>query len=160
MNYPKITFVIPTRNRQECLLSLLKAFEWFHCQRNRNFEIVVLDNSDDDCLKYQITNYSFPIKYEYSAERLSVVDNFNKGVPYIEGDYACFIGDDDLICRSIFNIVELMDEENIDAAITSHKAKGIYFWPGVKDKRWGNVGGNLYLSEYSGDVKSVNVKKA
>ena len=160
MSFPLITFVIPTRNRQNCLLSLIQVFERFYAQKNQLFDVVILDNSDDESLRNRVADVSFPVKYIYSNEQLSVVDNFNQGVNYLSGEYACFIGDDDLISERIFDLAELMNNEGIDAAVVSPKTKAIYFWPGIVDARWGDVGGNLYFSECSGNVQIVDLNSA
>lgn len=155
-----ITFVVPTRNRQGCLESLLDAFERFYINKNKLFNVIILDNSDDDSLRYLVGDVSFPVRYIYSNEQLSVVDNFNQGVNYLSGDYACFIGDDDLISERIFDLAELMKNQAIDAAVVSPKTKAIYFWPGIVDARWGDVGGNLYFSECSGKVRIIDTHSA
>ncbi|WP_163371574.1 glycosyltransferase family 2 protein [Endozoicomonas acroporae] len=155
-----ITFVIPTRNRQECLLSLLGVLERFYAQKSQLFNVVILDNSDKETLSQRVTNLSFSVEYIYSNEQLSVVDNFNQGVNYLSGEYACFIGDDDLISERIFDLAELMKNQAIDAAVVSPKTKAIYFWPGIVDARWGDVGGNLYFSECSGKVRIIDTHSA
>ena len=155
-----ITFVVPTRNRQGCLESLLDAFERFYLNKNKLFNVIILDNSDDDSLRYLVGDVSFPVRYIYSNEQLSVVDNFNQGVNYLSGDFACFIGDDDLISERIFDLAELMKNQAIDAAVVSPKTKAIYFWPGIVDARWGDVGGNLYFSECSGKVRIIDTHSA
>ena len=160
MSLPLITFVIPTRNRQNCLLSLLGVLERFYAQKSQLFNVVILDNSDKETLSQRVTNLSFPVEYIYSNEQLSVVDNFNQGVNYLSGEYACFIGDDDLISERIFDLAELMKNQAIDAAVVSPKTKAIYFWPGIIDARWGDVGGNLYFSECSGKVRIIDTHSA
>ncbi|WP_163387888.1 glycosyltransferase family 2 protein [Endozoicomonas acroporae] len=160
MSLPLITFVIPTRNRQECLLSLLGVLERFYAQKSQLFNVVILDNSDKETLSQRVTNLSFSVEYIYSNEQLSVVDNFNQGVNYLSGEYACFIGDDDLISERIFDLAELMKNQAIDAAVVSPKTKAIYFWPGIVDARWGDVGGNLYFSECSGKVRIIDTHSA
>ena len=160
MSSPLITFVIPTRNRQDCLLSLLGALERFYAQKSKLFNVVILDNSDKETLSQRVTNLSFSVEYIYSNEQLSVVDNFNQGVNYLSGEYACFIGDDDLISERIFDLAELMKNQAIDAAVVSPKTKAIYFWPGIVDARWGDVGGNLYFSECSGKVRIIDTHSA
>lgn len=160
MSLPLITFVIPTRNRQDCLLSLLGVLERFYAQKSQLFNVVILDNSDKETLSQRVTNLSFPVEYIYSNEQLSVVDNFNQGVNYLSGEYACFIGDDDLISERIFDLAELMKNQAIDAAVVSPKTKAIYFWPGIVDARWGDVGGKLYFSKCSGKVRIIDTHSA
>lgn len=152
-----ITFVIPTRNRQYCLRSLLETFSRFYRDKTTRFDVVILDNSDDEFLANDLKNYSFEITYVYREDQLSVVDNFNQGVAYLKGKYACFMGDDDLISERIFDLAELMQDHDIDSAIVSPKTRGIYFWPGIVDARWGRVGGSLFLGESNGKVSPIDL---
>ncbi|WP_395006624.1 glycosyltransferase [Undibacterium sp.] len=150
-----ITFVIPTRNRQDCLRSMLQTFSRFHQEKCTRFDVVILDNSDDDSLAKDVENCQYAITYVYRAEQLSVVDNFNQGTALLTGTYACFMGDDDLISERIFDLAALMDEHEIDAAILAAQTKGVYFWPGVVDARWGDVGGTLFLGNPSGYIQPI-----
>jgi hypothetical protein len=155
-----ITFVVPTRNRQDCLRSTLQIFSRFHQEKCTRFNVVILDNSDDDSLANDVENCPFAITYVYRADQLSVVDNFNQGPALLTGTYACFMGDDDLISERIFDLAALMDEHEIDAAILAAQTKGVYFWPGVVDARWGDVGGTLFLGDPSGQIQPIILDNA
>lgn len=89
-----------------------------------------------------------------------MVDNFNQGAAFLTGKYACFMGDDDLISERIFDLAELMLDNEIDSAIVSPKTRGIYFWPGIVDARWGKVGSSLFLDESNGQVYPININAA
>jgi glycosyltransferase involved in cell wall biosynthesis len=155
-----ITFVIPTRNRQNCLRSLLQTFTHFYRDKSTCFDVVILDNSEDNSLAEDAKKCPFEITYIYRGDQLSVVENFNQGAEYLTGKYACFMGDDDLISERIFDLAMLMLSHDIDSAIVSPKTKGIYFWPEIVDARWGAVGGKLFLGEFSGQVVQVPVDAA
>lgn len=155
-----ITFVIPTRNRQECLRSMLQTFARFYREKCKNFEVVVLDNSDDDSLSCDATKFPFPLIYIYEPNQLSVVENFNIGTNHLRGTFTCFMGDDDLISARIFDLAELMVRHDIDAAVVAPETRGVYFWPGVFDMRWGDVGGTLFLGDATGSVNPVIVSDA
>lgn len=155
-----ITFVIPTRNRQSCLLSMLDTFSRFYREKSVKFDVIILDNSDDDSLASDINKYPFDMTYIYSPDQLSVVDNFNQGTRYLSGEYACFLGDDDIISERIFDLAELMRNQGIDSAIVSPKTKGIYFWPGIVDANWGAVGASLFLGESTGKVSRIDLSNA
>lgn len=139
---------------------MLKLFETFHADGVNTFEVVVMDNSDENSLKRMAKEFSFNLKYFHSNESLSVVENFNRGVGHVTGEYACFIGDDDLISKRIFDLINLMKRESIDSAIVSPKTRCVYYWPGVESARWGKVGGNLYLSECTGEVHFLDVQES
>lgn len=157
---PLITFVIPTRNRQDCLRSMLQIFTRFHQEKSTRFDVVILDNSDDDSLAKDVKACPFKTTYVYRSDQLSVVDNFNQGTTRLTGVYACFMGDDDLISARIFDLASLMDEHEIDAAILAPQTKGVYFWPGVVDARWGDVGGTLFLGNPSGQIQPILLENA
>lgn len=157
---PLITFVIPTRNRQDCLRSMLRTFARFHQDKSTRFDVVVLDNSDDSSLANDIKNCPFETTYVYRTGQLSVVENFNQGTAYLTGTYVCFMGDDDLISERIFDLAALMDDHDIEAAIVAPQTKGVYFWPGVVDARWGSVGGTLFLGDPTGQVQPITLDDA
>lgn len=152
---PLITFVIPTRNRQHCLRAMLQTFTRFHQEKSTRFDVVILDNSDDDSLAKDVKDCLFGVTYVYRADQLSVVENFNQGTTRLTGTYACFMGDDDLISERIFDLAALMGDHEIDAAILAPQTKGVYFWPGIVDSRWGDVGGTLFLGDPSGRVQPI-----
>ncbi|WP_147693332.1 glycosyltransferase family 2 protein [Vogesella mureinivorans] len=155
-----LTFIVPTRNRQHCLKSLLDIFHRFFIMGENYFKVVILDNSDNVFDMTNLGTMPFMLEYYHSNENLSVVENFNKGVQYVDGEFACFIGDDDLISFRVFEFVRLMKQQKIEAAIVSENTKAIYFWPGVSDRRWGSVGSKLFLNKYSGKVLISDVKDA
>ena len=155
-----ITFVIPTRNRQACLRSMLQTFTRFHQEKSTQFDVVVLDNSDDNSLEHDVQNCPYNVSYVYRSDQLSVVENFNQGTARLTGTYACFMGDDDIISERIFDLAFLMDSHNIDATILAPQTKGVYFWPGIVDARWGDLGGTLFLGDPSGRVQPIKLDTA
>jgi Glycosyl transferase family 2 len=154
------TIVVPTRNRQACLSALLDTLERYHLDQGQQFQVVIADNSDDDSLRARVARSPLSIDYLYSSERLSVVDNFSRTLECIRGDYVCFIGDDDIVSSRLFEVVALMKREALDAAILATSLRCLYFWPGVVHKRWGDVGGRLYLSNVTGVVRPLDVGDA
>lgn len=155
-----ISLVIPTRNRAQCLASLLDTLERFWASGRQDFEVVIADNSDTDGLRERVGSSPLTVSYLYSSDTLSVVENFNRTIPLIRGRYACFLGDDDLISDRLFDVVALMDRDDIDAATVSEKTTSIYFWPGVTHTRWGDVGARLYLSDPTGRVSITDPRDA
>ncbi len=160
MSDVSLSLVIPTRNRGQCLASLLDALEAFQAAGRNDFEVVIADNSDTEELRQRVDASPLAITYLYSSDKLSVVDNFNRSIPHIQGRYACFMGDDDLVSDRLFDVVDLMQREGIDAATVAEKVTAIYFWPGVTHTRWGDVGARLYLSNASGMVESTDPSQA
>lgn len=155
-----VSIVVPTRNRAACLVSLLETLERYQVEDGHCFQLIVADNSDDDSLRSRIASSPIAIDYLYSSEQLSVVENFNRTVPLIRGEFVCFIGDDDLVTPRLFELVRLMQAKGIDAANVAPTLKCLYFWPGVTHKRWGEVGGRLYLSRPTGLVRPIDLGSA
>lgn len=139
---------------------MLRTFVRLHLNKSTRFDVVILDNSDDDSLRNDVKDCPIEITYVYRADQLNVVENFNQGTAYLTGTYACFMGDDDLISERIFDLAALMDDNAIDAAIVAPQTKGVYFWPGVVDARWGSVGGKLFLGDPTGQVHLISLESA
>lgn len=155
-----LSLVVPTRNRAQCLASLLDTLERFQAGGRNDFEVIIADNSDTDELRERVDSSPLAISYLYSSDTLSVVQNFNRTIPLIRGRYACFLGDDDLVSERLFDVVALMERDGVDAATVSEKTTSIYFWPGVTHTRWGDVGAKLYLSNPTGRISTADPREA
>ncbi|HGU1709629.1 TPA: glycosyltransferase family 2 protein, partial [Escherichia coli] len=128
-----LSIVIPTRNRPQYLARVVELIASNTCES----EVIVADNSDNDSLKDKLKKYteSGLVKYYYTSENLSVVDNFEKALEKVTGKYIIFLGDDDGIGPQIENIAHWMDDNHVDAAFSySDKFLVNYYWPGVKSK--------------------------
>jgi glycosyltransferase involved in cell wall biosynthesis len=100
---PKISVVIPTRNR----LSLLKdAIFTVLKQKYQSWELVVFDNASTDPIKGHVdTLGQSRIRYERSDAFLSVTDSWNRAIDYATGDYVILLGDDDGLVPDFFDKV-------------------------------------------------------
>ena len=85
----KISIIIPTINRTEKLLNLLKDLVK---QFNNNFEIIIIDQSDKKNNSTYL-NKSF-IKYVYNPKIKNLSDAKNLGITYALGEYIGFLDDD------------------------------------------------------------------
>jgi glycosyltransferase involved in cell wall biosynthesis len=133
LNSEKVTMsvIIPTRERADYLYHCLKA-----CLANpgADIEFVVLDNASKDNTKELVEAFDDKrIRYEPSEQRLSMRDNFERGLAIASGKYLCFIGDDDaLFPFSIERAVALFDQFNVDAVSTQ---RAHYSWPDLLSSR-------------------------
>lgn len=153
-----LSIVVPTRNRVSCAEHLIEYLLSF----NEPFELVVSDNSDTDLLKVKVQEKfnQKRLKYFYTNDRLSVVDNFNQALANTTGRYVLFLGDDDSISPRIFDYVKSLERRKVDAVVFGRKKSVVhYFWPGVKAARWGDIGGTLYFSDFSGEEHQVDLDK-
>lgn len=145
-----VSVVVPTRNRQSCVKVLIKSL----MDTTEKFQLIIADNSDDDSLRHDLELYQGDprLTYHYSSETLSVVENFNRALDMATGDYVAFIGDDDILSRHFFEVVILAEKNDVDAVIYGKPGRVLhYFWPGVQASYWGDVGGCLFYSDFSGE---------
>ncbi len=152
---PLLSIAVPTRNRQTYLLVLVD--DLLRSPR-RDFEIVVQDNSDDDSLRADLqSRLDDRLRYNFCAERLSVVQNCDDAVRACTGRYVCMLGDDDgLLLDESLELLQRCLSENIDAVVP-----GAYYytWPSLTHKTWGNVGGRLYEARFSGRCEPLDANR-
>lgn len=115
---PKLTLLIPTRERAGTLLYAIKSAL---ADPNPNVEILVSDNASLDNTKDVIASFSDPrLRYINPGQRLSMVDHWEFAVARARGDYVTVIGDDDAVNRNGYGV--LLN------TIKTHPSK-IYAWP-------------------------------
>ena len=122
-----LSIVIPTKNRNKYLKSIIEYINTF---ADRYVELIIQDNSDDntDMLEYLRKNSFDFLKYYYTKDTISVIENSDLAISHVSGEYVCYIGDDDIISKYIIRFVEKMKEKNIEAAVFN---RAFYNWPGV-----------------------------
>jgi hypothetical protein len=159
MNRPLLSIVVPSCNRQRTLLSVLATLV-----AETAAELVVSDNSDAPLPAEALhaLGAGERLVYRHWTERLSVVDNFERGLAMATGEYLLFIGDDDCVGPGIDAIVAWMKRDGIDALV-SYRSRFIasYFWPGVKSRYFGDgYEGKLFLSPSSGKAWPIDPRAA
>jgi glycosyltransferase involved in cell wall biosynthesis len=127
-----LSIIIPTRNRYECLTSVISALLKYI--DDDNFEIVIQDNSDNNTI---ITNYLTSINddrlsYYFTDTCISVKENTELAISNSVGEFITFIGDDDLVSPYIVDIVTAMKIRNINSLIFN---SGKYWWQNVSFKK-------------------------
>jgi len=154
-NNPLLSILIPTKNREEYALKVV-----YHILeiKDDRIQLVIYDNSDTnklenllrDCLKDD------RIKYFYTNEVLSFVENFSQGISRCTGEYVTIIGDDDGINPFIIDIADWANKNGVEAITPSLSL--VYYWPesGVHSK---NDNGRLVISEISCKAKFYNPAK-
>lgn len=123
-----LSIVVPTKNRYFYLKHLVHLIDSFN---SSDIELVIQDNSDDntEILEFIAQNERKYLKYFYSTEKLTMSGNSDLAVFHSTGEYVCFIGDDDGVCRNIVDSVKWMKENNIDALNT---VGAYYYWGDYK----------------------------
>jgi len=149
--YPVLSVVIPTKNRQKYCFAAVKQILSLQLD---GIEIVVQDNSDENLLQKQIESFHAPnIRYNYTSEILSFVDNFSNALSMATGDYICMIGDDDGILPNILDVVMMAKEKGYDAVIPGLNA--VYMWPSLQPIMKNGENGYLMVTQLSRKEKTV-----
>lgn len=154
-----LSIIIPTKNRYTTLFSVVDMILSFNL--NEDIEIVIQDNSEinNEALDFieKRANYK-NLKYYYSSESLSVIENSDKAVLNSNGEYVCFIGDDDGVMPNIVEVVQWM-KTNDYKALKSYKPN--YFWPNQKSNYLSNdTSGVLQYKKWSNEYKVINTQEA
>lgn len=121
-----LSIVVPEKDRYKYLKPLIELIRGFSLD---DLELVIQDNTIDNAeiLEF-IDSISYPhLKYYHHKEKLSVVQNANKGVLNSTGEYVCMIGDDDGIVRNIIECVKWMKMNDVEALRPRHST--FYLWP-------------------------------
>ena len=149
-NKPLLSIAIPTRNRQKYCIEAIKHILSYN---NQDFELVVHDHSDTrEVEKFVSTLTDNRLKYIYTEEPLSSVQNMSSSIEMTNGEYICMIGDDDTVLSTIFKWARYMKENDVDSICPGYRPE--YFWP---NEETGNTG-TLKLVQYKGmkEVEKVN----
>lgn len=145
-NKPLLSVAIPTKNRQYYCIEVIKHILSYD---NKNFELVIQDNSDDRTIEQFVSTIEDKrLKYVYTNEAISSVENMSRSIALTSGEYVCMIGDDDTILPTIFEYVKYMKENDIDSISPGYIPE--YFWP---NNETGNSGTlkiikTRFISEY------------
>jgi glycosyltransferase involved in cell wall biosynthesis len=136
MTEPKITVIIPTRERCETLeKSLLTVTK----QRYDNLEIIVSDNCSGDRTKEIVfAANDRRVRYLNTQRRISMSQNWEFALSHVDTGWVTIIGDDDgLLPESLSKVAAIIgatDAKAIRSSVCS------YFWPSAIGKDYGHLG--------------------
>jgi len=132
---PKITVIIPTRQRCDVLEFALRTVT---AQDYENLEIIVSDNfSDDDTQGVVRRANDSRIRYLNTEKRLSMSHNWEFALSHVEDGWVTFMGDDDgLLPGSLFRMAEIIQETQAPAIRTEYCT---YDWPGMPEHPKGQL---------------------
>jgi len=149
---PIVSVIVPTKNRYKYLKHLIKLIDSF---KSDEIELVIQDNSDDnnEIIKYINDLACHNIRYFYCSEKLSMSENSDLAVSNSTGEYICFIGDDDGICRNIIDCVKWMRKNNIDSLRTSRVD---YNWVDYNKSNKKDMSQTLLYKSFNFTYKYVN----
>lgn len=156
---PLLSIVIPEKDRYKYLLPLVKLIDSFNLHET---EIVIEDNSDDNSpwLEFVRNNqFRIPIVYNYKMGQISVRQNSENGMLHSNGEYLCFLGDDDAVMPNIEECTLWMKKNRIDSL--RQKNEITYKWPTYSDtKKVGVLGATLSYNKCSSSIEVIDAKKA
>ena len=156
---PFLSIVIPEKDRYKYLLPLVKLIDSFNLP---DTEIVIDDNSDDNrpWIDFIDKNeINTPIVYNYVKNQISVRQNYENGIRHSNGDYLCFLGDDDAVMPNILECALWMERNGIDSL--RQKYEITYKWPSYSDiQKEGMLGATLSYNRCNSSVEVVDAKKA
>lgn len=152
-----LSIIIPTKNRsyyaEKTIKQVLSA-------TSDHAQIVVSDNSDTQELNEIILGLkSNRIKYIYTENDISMVDNYALAIKESSGEYVCCIGDDDGVLPALEQLAFFMNDHDIEAAI--HPRNAQYWWPSnivpPQFQGKGNFDGWLRMPMPTGVVRFIDV---
>lgn len=111
MGKPKVSVLIPTRNRSQLLTQSLNCLTG---QDYPNLEIVIVDDCSDDETLAVVKQFqkSLPnIVYVRNETRVGAVQNFGKAAELATGNYVLNFSDDDLLADNAINMFAAPLEE-------------------------------------------------
>lgn len=151
----KISICIPTRNRLNYLLALLRSIDLYY----EGLEICISDNGDVDA--YEAINAALTrnkLNYRFDPVRRGISGNFENALSLATGDFIGFLGDDDVVGPGLLDVVEFAQKQGIDCVIPYGNKFGVsYFWPGIKSRYFGDgYSARLFISSWTGLVRFIN----
>lgn len=153
---PKVSVVIPTRNRPQYLMDSVRVA----LDSGPNTEVVIADNSDTDELRGQLADLIAQghVIYDHSAELRSVVQNFEHALKLTTGDWLIFIGDDDAVGPGLHDVAAWADANQVEAVVSYRDTfTAAYYWPGVRSKYYGDAySSRLFIWPFTGKATPID----
>lgn len=132
---PKITVIIPTRQRCDVLEFALRTVT---AQDYDNLEVIVSDNFSNDDTKGVVTRANDSrIKYLNTGKRLSMSHNWEFALSHVKEGWVTFMGDDDgLLPGGISKIAGIVQTTQAKVIRTEYCT---YAWPGMPEHPQGQL---------------------
>ena len=132
---PRITVVIPTRERADVFASALKTVT---VQDYGNLDILVSDNfSGDATAEIAQSTGDSRVRYLNTGRRLSMSHNWEFALSHIADGWVTIVGDDDGLLPGSLQKVAALIRSTGTLALQSATCR--YRWPGNKGRRYGRI---------------------
>jgi GT2 family glycosyltransferase len=131
--FPLVSIVIPTHNRKEKLVRLIRCILESTYPKD-NLEIVIVDDASQNGTYNEVSRKFPTVKVIRNSKRRFLSGSRNIGLANSKGKYIFFIDDDNLIEKNaITNLVKFMEKnEYIGIAVP------LTFWYSIPNKIWNN----------------------
>lgn len=135
MTNPRITVLIPTRERSDVLVHALRTVT---AQNYDDLVILVSDNASKDATRDVVAAANDPrIRYINTGKRLSMSANWEFGLSHVDAGWLTVMGDDDgLMPGAVGDVANHALESDVEA-IRSRVC--IYDWPSILDRTHGRM---------------------
>lgn len=127
---PKVSICIPAFQQPNLLRRCLQSVQ---VQSFKNYEVIVTDDSADDCLKSVIEEFTtrIPITYIKNTKNMGSPANWNHGMQNASGEYIKILHHDDWFLdeNSLADFVEMLEknpEVNLAFCSSRHYKSGVH----------------------------------
>ena len=136
MSEPKITVIIPTRERCDTLEKSLRTVTG---QSYRDLQIIVSDNFSRDRTEHFVRSIKDErLKYINTGQRISMSANWEFALSHVDSGWVTIIGDDDgLLPESVSKVARIIQANGVSAIRTNVCS---YVWPSLIGKDFGRLG--------------------
>lgn len=156
---PLVSIAIATKNRESFCIDAIKSILSIE---SRLIELAVSDNSDSDLVKKYVDKLMDQrLVYSHTKEAISSIENFNRVLDLVSGEYVCMIGDDDGINPSILSLAKWAKKNQI--SVITAEIIATYLWKSSKATKTfftKNEGEELTILPFDGDIQIINTQKA
>lgn len=153
MSIPLLSIVVPTKDRYNCLISLINLIDSF---KSELIELVIQDNNNDNSPILSYIKDKEYIVYNHIPDQIPISLNSDKAILNSTGEYVCFIGDDDGVTNYIIDCVKWMKLNNIDVVVPSTLS---YYWPSYISSSTGNISGSISFKKMDYTYKKMDIPK-
>jgi glycosyltransferase involved in cell wall biosynthesis len=155
MTSPFFSIVIPTRQRHD---TLQYAIQTVLKQSYDDFELIIMDNMSTDETRLVVESFQDDrIKYHRSEERLTMSENWEKGLSFAEGEFIFFLGDDDGILPDALSVGARILKDSQHSILAWDRDTCCYWWKSCILKHLQNM---LLIKLTEPRLVSINAKEA
>ena len=153
---PLLSIIIPTKDRYKYIKILISLIDSYNL---RELELIIQDNTfnNTEILQFlELKNRTY-LKYFHTIEQIPISKNVDLAIQNSNGEYICFIGDDDGVLPNIISCVNWMKVNSIEAL---RSGIVVYNWPDFIGFNKNSINGELIIDDFSNEIIEINCLKA